>query len=491
MVLIKRKWSRRRFLAAAGVYGGATTLAAMLPHLGDAEAAGAAPKRLLLVNTGNGTIMNKWRPRTPGGQDLPSGSVLPPLTGPILGALERHRSKLVLIDGLDMRSAYNDDMSEANLSGNAAYGSAAGHNAASTLWTGRNGGGPYWSAPNGQGEFPDGPSVDQAIAAQIGQFTAFGSLQLGNYVPENRNSTIHAYDMLGNPLPPQYAPQVAFDTIFAGAETDDGALDRRKRRVSRSLDVLRGDIRRLREELPGEDRERLDAHLVHFDTLEQRLDASTTCTIGTGPADGLDVNGRFDAMQSIIQQTFACDRTRVINYTLSPEVNAFKNGQLSFLPGWNDQAYGDGHGLSHMSYYTQTAADVMTAYCAWQASKFADLLDLLDNIQEGFGETMLDNTVVVWGTALSHGGTHLSRATPAILATGKNGHFKTDKYLRFGNYNPDDLGRDASGKRYTDKFECMPNHHLLVSLCNAFGLNDVTSFGDARFTGPLTGLEFS
>jgi hypothetical protein len=489
MASIKRRWSRRHFLSAAGIYGAAATLSAMLPELGDARAAGQTPKRLLLVSSGNGTVLNQWRPRHPDGSDLASGSTLPALTSPILEPLDHLRDKLVVIDGLDMGAAYLDDRTEAQISDNPALGSAAGHAAAMMLWTGRRGFGMPWSAPNGEGEFPDGPSVDQVIAQQIGASTAFGSVQLATHKASYRDSKIHSYDVNGTPLTPEHVPGVAFDAIFAGAESNEDELERRKERGRRSLDVLRGDVQRLRQVLPNEDRERLDAHLAHFDSLEQRLDAAAVCTIGEGPGGDLDLEQRVAAMNGIVHQAFACDRTRVVSYTLVPEVNNFKNGLMSFLPGWDEEEYGDDHLLSHLSYYTQEAADVMTEYCRWQAGQLAALLDLLASTEDGVGETMLDNTVVVWGMAMSHGGTHLSRGTPAIIATGANGNIETNRYLRFGDYDPDDLGRNAQGKNYGYDFECIANNHLLVSLCHAFGLADVQTFGDPRFSGPLPGLE--
>ncbi|MCA9624012.1 MAG: DUF1552 domain-containing protein [Myxococcales bacterium] len=489
MVAIKRRWARRDFLSAAGIYGSAVALSAILPELGDAKAAGTGPKRLLLVNTGNGTVMNQWRPRTPDGQDLPSGVSLPSLQSAILEPLDHLRDKLVLVDGLDMGASYLDDLSEAQISDNPSFGTVSGHASAMVLWTGRRGFGQPWSQPNGDGEFPDGPSVDQVIAQQIGTTTAFGSIQLATKKPSYRDSKIHSYDLNGTPLPPEYSAAAAFDQIFAGAESNEAELERRKERGRRSLAVLRGDLARLRSVLPGEDRLRLEAHLEHVDALEQRLDAAAVCTIGEGPGQSLSLPEQVAAMNAIIHQAFACDRTRVVSYTLVPEVNNFANGALSFLAGWDDTTFGDDHGLSHLTYYTQEAADVMTAYCRWQATQFAALLDLLQGTEEAPGETMLDNTVVVWGMAMSHGGTHLSRATPAIIATGKNGRIQTDRYLRFGDYDPDDLGRDATGHNYGSDFVCTANNHLLVSLCHAFGLEGVTTFGDPRFTGPLAGLE--
>ena len=91
---------------------------------------------------------------------------------------------------------------------------------------------------------------------------------------------------------------------------------------------------------------------------------------------------------------------------------------------------------------------------------------MLDEVPEGSG-TLLDNTVVVWTSELSSGNNHSMRNMPYVIAGGAS-YFDTGRYVRFG-------GDDHS--------------RLLVSLCHAMGLTDISRVGDDEYDqGPLAGL---
>jgi len=94
-------------------------------------------------------------------------------------------------------------------------------------------------------------------------------------------------------------------------------------------------------------------------------------------------------------------------------------------------------------------------------------LDQLKSVPEGAG-TMLDNTVVFWSNELSDGVIHDRRTMPYLLAGSCGGAFKTGRLVEY------------QGAKHND---------LLVSLCNAMGLDDVTTFGNPAYcSGPLSGL---
>lgn len=95
------------------------------------------------------------------------------------------------------------------------------------------------------------------------------------------------------------------------------------------------------------------------------------------------------------------------------------------------------------------------------AQQFAYLLQKLDAVQGG--RTLLDNTVVWWSSEISIGNTHDVHGMPFVLAGSGGGYFRTGRFLSF----PADT----------------PHNRLLVSICNAMGVQ-VSSFGDPRFTGP-------
>jgi hypothetical protein len=454
-----------------------------MPRLGDAQY--TSPKRLILIQTGNGTILENWRSNGTGAA-FRNDQPLPALSGPILAPLDRHREKLLLLDGLDLSSCYDDD--------GPSYpdGPSHGHAGASVLWTGVCGGGPDFGGD--AGEYPAGPSVDQVIAQGIGADRPYRSLQLGVWRRPIDPRGVHSYADGGVPLPPELDPQAVYDRVFGGISADDGApAVRESERRRRSLDVLRGELGRLTRELPGEDRARFESHLAGIDALEARIDAlgGAVCAPGLRPgrnSTDADKVASVDAQMDIIKTAFACDLTRVASLTLTPE-NVW--GPVSFVPEWV-RGLGESHNVSHLTTdpspsVARDAIDSVTGLSKWHATKMAELLDLLASVEEAPGETLLDNTVVVWGMAMSQGGYHTNRNTPFVVAHGANGPFRTGRYLRWGSYEQPGTGGCPMSGRCHQGAGNEANNRLLTSLCQGFGL-DVDRFGDGRFTGALGGL---
>ena len=100
--------------------------------------------------------------------------------------------------------------------------------------------------------------------------------------------------------------------------------------------------------------------------------------------------------------------------------------------------------------------------------QIAYMLDGLAAVSEPDGSTVLDNTLLLWGNELGVGNTHTYMNIPWVIAGGAGGYFKMGRYLQ-----------------YQDQ----PHNNLLISICHAMGLQDVTTFGDPTLsTGPLSGL---
>lgn len=444
----------------------------MLPRFGSAQP--TERKRLLLLTSGNGTVLPHWRPMRDG-RVLPSGDRLEGATSRILAPiLERHAARTILIDGVDMAAAQGLD--------------DGGHGTHQSLWTGRYGGGITYDGPgNNDGELPDGPSIDQVVAGRLGT-TAVHSLQMAFWrSPYIDNRKIASYSLEGQPLGNDHNLEVIYERLFGGFVGPDP--DRRPLRQRQSLAVLRGELSRLQAELPRDDRERLQQHLAGLEAFEARLDAAAlTCDPGVLP-DAATASAKAEADLWLIRQAFACDRTRVIGYSLTPEVNWVREEDVPrLIPGWSN-ATGEVHNTSHMSRTNPGAVEDMTRLKQWEAARVAQLIDLLEATPDGEG-TLLDNTLVVWCTCMSHGGHHISRNTPAVVIHGSGGPWDTGRYLRSPGAMADITVEDWSSN--SREFQAnigngFPNNQLLVSIAQAFGVEGDT-FGDPRFTGGLEGL---
>ena len=117
---------------------------------------------------------------------------------------------------------------------------------------------------------------------------------------------------------------------------------------------------------------------------------------------------------------------------------------------------GDGNAASR--------ADLTKIY-TWYAERIARLLDQLAAVEEGEG-TLLDNTLVVWGSELGKGNSHAFERVPFVLAGGAGGALPTGRYLQFAG---------------------VPHNRLLVSICRAMGLSDLDQFRDDRRRQRRTG----
>jgi len=166
----------------------------------------------------------------------------------------------------------------------------------------------------------------------------------------------------------------------------------------------------------------------------------------------------------VLAQALACGSTNVASIQFDRNENS--NTRFTWvLPG---ETSGH-HEISHID--EGEGPGGVTALAAiekWYAAQLAYFLDRLAAIPEGNG-TLLDNTLVVWGTEVSHGASHSEQGMPFILA-GATSRLKGGRYLQY----PGNSTRHA---------------RLLVSIAQLFGLNSVQTYGTTDTgAGPLLGL---
>jgi hypothetical protein len=396
---------------------------------------------------------------------LPGGSVperfFPSGTGeslgslsPILAPLERHRDDLLVIEGLDNRAI--DD------------GPIGGHiGGMGSILTGR----PvlpsgfvetYESGTSQSYGFASGPSFDQVIAGRFAEVTPFPSVEAGVYVDRfggNKGQTQWrmSYRAADEPVHPENDPAALFDRLFAGhSDTTDVRAERARRRGA-VLTYLRGELARLQDRVPAADREKLERHVDGVAELERNLAASSvSCDVpGLASPEGDTRQRQLRQHMDVLVHAMACDLTRVGSIQIAGEGRTW--GPCSWL----------GHDQEDHVYQHDWNRDRLVEVRRWFAGELAYLVDRLKEIPEGDG-TLFDNTVVVWTSGIATGNDHGSRNLPFALLGSAGGYFRTGRVVRTGG---------------------MAHNHLLTSLCQAMGLDDVDHFGDASYgRGPVPGL---
>jgi hypothetical protein len=459
--------SRRAFLKAVGAAGVTLPFYRMLESSALA-AETPPPLRFVAFFTPHGWRSKYWKPKN-GELDFDIN-----FTDSMMKPLHRHRSKLLILDGLDYEVLYDINPLKSGHEGGPA-----------TFLTG--------SHPVGsQGsERPTSLSLDQAIANEIGSATKFRSLELLAYAQFNGQ---HVYNSIsfgptGNPIPWERSPKKVYERLFATGGDDQAA--QRKLAKKRSLvSFLHSQTTNMRGRLAGTERQKLDAHLAALDDIEKRLNSigSGVCTApNMGSEYSLaigDINNApalVDLHLDLIAHAFACDLTRVATMPMGI-------GDTMPFIGLNTNIHDNiAHQIDSQA-TTPSAAQLETQLNLvkvqqWYAEKIASFMDKLAAIPEGNG-SVLDNTLILWGNELGEPAGHSSLGIPTVLAGGAGGKFRMGRYLQL-----------RPGKEPTDGWKgpgypidnAIPHNRLLVSIANAFNLETQT-FGHPDYSGGLAGL---
>ncbi|MDX2020468.1 MAG: DUF1552 domain-containing protein [Deltaproteobacteria bacterium] len=430
-------FGRRALLSRLGV---SAAVAPFLPLL-NASGAEAPPKRLVLFFTPHGTIWDNW---------VPTGTDSAFTLSRILKPLERHQKKIAVLAGLQIKA---DGVGAPHTKGPSLLWSASPLLEDQTFIRADGSGGRFFG-------WNSSASIDQVIAQKIGLTTPWKSLEFGVRSGGSNPASRMIYAAPKQPLAPEANPYAMFDRLF-GARSST-VLKQRKA----SVDVLKQELDALKTRAPAADQPRIQAHIDGIANIEKRLLA--TPKVCAAPTMGMNVDAFneantptvIDRQMELMAAALACDLTRVasLQYTVGDN----DNGTYSWL-GITRMGH---HLLTHAGDSDAQAKEDLTNIYAWYAGRFAYLLDQLDAVKEGTG-TMLDNTLVIWGSELGKGNTHSFQKTPFVVAGGAAGAMRMGRFMQFDN---------------------VIHNRLLVAALNAFGIAADTFGKTDTGKGPLPGL---
>ncbi len=437
--------NRRTVLRGAGLTLGLPMLEVMKSsaatlHPGDSP---ESPVRMACVFFPNGAIMPDWKPTGDGEQWTLSKT---------LKSLTPFQSKLNVIENL----AHDNGRG---------YADGAGDHArcASTFLTA--------SRPvKTSGNIRLGISVDQIAAAQLSGETRLPSLELGLEPSRNAGSCDSGYSCAYSsniswrnetqPMPKEVTPRMAFERMFGNAEMGD----RHERNMLRQsiLDLAREDANDLMRRVTRTDRRKLDEYFSSIREIEIRIQRSEKEDQAALP--DLEVPfGRVEAfreharlMYDLMAIGFQTDTTRVATLMLD---NAGGNRRYTEV-GIKDAH----HQMSHHQNRIELV-EKLQKIDQYLVEQFAYFLGKLDSIPEGDG-TLLDHSMVLYGSGISDGNRHRHEDLPIVLAGGAGGQLKTGSLIR-------PVGNEV------------PMGNLFLSMLDAMG-TPVDAIGDS--SGRLTEL---
>jgi hypothetical protein len=396
--------TRRQFLASAG----AGLLLAPFIDAGmrrEAKAASTTSKRLLMFCT-MGTYPPLWTPKV-SGEAITSWSAM---TQPLSAVADN----IVLVEG--MPSGNPND----------------GHGAPDSL-TGQGYG--YYAVNNVQ---VLKSSVDQFVATSLakgGVNRPIASLLVGANCNENGGFSQFYGGPNGGNLPTIGSPLSAYNTVFgaampSGSNTSASALLARRKSI---LDTVSGEITGLQATLGNNEKAKLDAHLDSIRQLENKL-MSAGAVGGSGScakpaAPGADSTFQFmggmDALaanlihQQIIVGAFACDITRVACLEYGNDQKLMVNA--TGIP-YDDQHGGFIHSGASSNYAN------LVLFEAYLATQFVNLINALKAVPDPLGsagQTLFDNTLLVWARDMGDAQNHNQQSMRFVLASGNGGYLKT------------------------------------------------------------------
>jgi hypothetical protein len=415
MSFITRKHlSRRTFIRGVGTTLSLPLLDAMVPaRTALAQTAARPQTRLGLCFIPHGAVMSQWTPASVGALEL----------SPTLLPLAKHRDQVVVLSNL-------------------------AHAMAGPQGPGDNGGdhtrcpavflnGVHPKRTDGA-DIQAGTTIDQIAAARIGQETLLPSLELA---VEDYSGLVGSCDVgfsctymntiswrtPTSPMPMEINPRVVFDRMFGDGATAQERLERIERQRS-ILDAVAGQIRRLQGDLGANDRNRVADYLDTVREIERRIQlaerqaANPNLDVPESPSGVPDDHEEHTRLMfDLMAISFQADITRISTFMMAREVSYRTFPKLGISEAF--------HPASHHQNNPQRL-EQLAKINAFHVSQVAHLLDRLKATPDGDG-TLLDHSLILYGSAMSNSNVHDHAPLPVIVAGGASGTLKGGRHISY------------------------------------------------------------
>jgi hypothetical protein len=460
-ILTGRHIPRRTFLRGAGVAVALPFLDAMLPA-GKLLAKIAPPlkgrTRLICIEEVHGLAgcnawgasQNLFAPETVGRDfTLKAENALKPL--------EAYREYMTIVSNTDVRMA--EAWSTPEIGGD--------HFRSSAVWLTQS----HPKQTQGSDLYV-GISLDQIYAKRFGQDTALPSMQFSIENLDQAGGCTYNYSCAytdsiswsspSTPLPMIRDPRVVFDLMFGAGSTPEERL--KFRQADRSiLDWIVGEVAQLKRDLGASDRQWMDKYLENIREIERRIQLIEARNTSGEPRELPEAPaGVPDSYEEHIKILFdlqvlalQSDLTRVI---------AFKTGRDASNRTFPESGSSRGfHPASHHG-NRQDAILEFNRICQWRVSMLPHLLERLKTTMDG-ESSLLDQTMVIWGSPMADANLHNHRRCPLVLLGKANGQLAGNMHIK----TPDGT----------------PMANVMLSLMHKLGMDDIHTFGDSTSAFPL------
>jgi hypothetical protein len=417
MFITKKHLSRRTFLQGAGVSLALPLLESMVPAATAIAQTAANPKtRMGCIYIPHGATMDKWTPATEG-----TGFAF----SEILQPLEAFRSHVNVISDLAHQPV-------APWTGEDTGGAENHVRAAAVFLSGAH--------PVKKNEAYVGATVDQMAAQLVGQDTPLPSIELSmepvnltcgdaGFTCAYRNTL--SWKSATLPLPMENNPQLVFERLFGDGSTDAQRQERRNQARS-LLDSVRSQIPSLEKDLPAGDRRRLREYLDEVREIERRVKQFDDTLSGNLdlPDAPVGIPTEFEShlklMFDLQVLAYKTQITRISTLMLARENSNATYPATGVRDGF--------HNASHHSNERKNM-DQFAVINRYHVRMLGYFLERLQATPDGDG-TLLDHSMILYGSSLSDGNEHNFDPLPIVLAGGGSGRLKGGRHIRHAPQTP-------------------------------------------------------
>ena len=410
MFITKKHLPRRTFLRGLGVTMALPLLDAMIPaRTALAQTAAAPSLRAGFIYFPHGAVMSQWTPEKTG-TDFEFT--------PILKPLEAFRKQMTIISGLENKAAIAPPV----------------HALSPGTWL-------SGVAPRKSQDPWGGKTIDQMVAEKISQDTPFPSLEVGIEARGGGGSCDREYGCSysgtisfrtpNTPLPVETDPRKLFQRMFGQGDSPE-ERKRISNQYSSVLDLVSQEAADLQRTLGARDKAVLTDYLDTVREIEHRVekmearDLSKLNLPQTPNGPPADKDAHLNLMIDLITLAYQGNLTRVFSLMMAGEVS----GLTYPVVGVSD-AY---HPISHYG-ADKSKQDKCQKIQTYYSSVMAKFLTKLQALPDGDG-SMLDHTMIVWGSNMSNSDRHNHFPLPMTILGGANGKVKGGQHLRYPDQTP-------------------------------------------------------
>jgi hypothetical protein len=399
-----------------------------------------APLRSAFVFFPNGAIPSAWWPKKEGA-DFPLSRTLQPL--------ESLRKSVQIMAGLNHRTATGG----ADGAGDHARGSG-------TFLTGVR-------LKKSATDIRAGVSIDQVLASKVGHLTRFPSLELACEKARKAGacdsgySCAYQYNLSWSspttPMPPESNPRLVFERLFGAGPHGQRLANLKQRRLEQRsiLDMVLADAHALEHRLDSHDKQKLDQYLTSVREVETRLEKEDRFgpvpdpNVPTPAGIPADYTEYVQLMYDMLVLAFQTDSTRVATLLLAHDGSNRSFDHIGIYEGHHDLTH-----HQNRSEWIEKVSDIDL----WYVKQFAVFLDKLRSTKDVDGHSLLDNSMIVYGSGNADGNRHTHDNLPVILAGGGGGTLTPGRYVKHGS---------------------RPMTNLFLGLADRMGAAGLPRFGDS------------